>query len=89
MQDVIMYTTRICGYCSAAKRLLSQYDIDFKELDVSDDPQTRDWLIRATGQRTVPQIFIGGESIGGFRELRALAVEGSLLTKVQGDASLS
>ena len=82
MQEVTVYSTRICGYCTAAKRLLTQYGVDYKELDVSDDPETRRWLVQATGQRTVPQIFIGSESIGGFRELRALATKGDLVPMV-------
>ena len=85
MQKVRMYTTRICGFCTAAKRLLAQYDIEYEELDVSNDPSSRQWLIEVTGQRTVPQIFIGETSIGGFNELRMLANRGGLVTMVNED----
>lgn len=73
-----MYTTRICGYCVAAKRLLSARGIPFSEVDVSRDVEKRAWLVQATGQRTVPQIFIGDESIGGYDELAALDRSGRL-----------
>ncbi|MCB9527889.1 MAG: glutaredoxin 3 [bacterium] len=78
MKPVRVYTTRICGYCVAAKRLLDRKGIAFEEIDVSEDPATRHWLVTTTGQRTVPQIFIGDEPIGGFTELRGLDMSGEL-----------
>ncbi len=78
MNPVRVYTTRICGYCFAAKRLLAGRDIPFEEIDVSDDRDQRMWLVEASGQRTVPQIFIGERSIGGYTELRAIARSGEL-----------
>ncbi len=84
MKKVRVYTTRICGFCNAAKKLLDQYDVEYEELDVSNDPLTRAWLVESTGQRTVPQIFIGETSIGGFRELRELAAKGGLVPMVNG-----
>ena len=78
MTDVKIYTTRFCGYCVAAKRLLRARSIPYEELDVSDDDAKRAWLVETTGQRTVPQIFIGGEAIGGYDELAALDRAGEL-----------
>jgi glutaredoxin 3 len=52
--------------------------IAFQEIDVSDDPDTRDWLVSTSGQRTVPQIFIDGRAIGGYIELAALERSGGL-----------
>lgn len=78
MNPVRVYTTRICGYCVAAKRLLDRKGVPFEEIDVSHDHETRAWLVQASGQRTVPQIFIGERSIGGFSELRALDLAGEL-----------
>lgn len=78
MNPVRVYTTRICGYCFAAKRLLASRDIPYEEIDVSDDRAQRLWLVEASGQRTVPQIFIGERSIGGYTELRAIARSGEL-----------
>lgn len=77
-ERVQVYTTLYCGYCVRAKALLKRLHIGFEEIDVSGDPAKRDWLVRASGQRTVPQIFIDGEPIGGFVELAALERAGGL-----------
>lgn len=58
--------------------MLTQKGVPFEDVDVSDDPAMRQEIARRSGQRTVPQIFIGEESIGGFMELRALEVSGEL-----------
>jgi len=79
MSDVTIYTTRVCGYCFAAKRLLSARKIAYEEIDVSGDDAKRAWLVEVTGGRkTVPQIFIRGQSIGGYEELKHLDVSGEL-----------
>lgn len=75
---VVMYSTPFCPYCGMAARLLKQERIPYKEVDVAGDHERRRWLLTATGQRTVPQIFINGRSIGGFDELSALARRGKL-----------
>ncbi len=75
---VVMYRTPYCPYCSMAARLLKQHEVAFEEVDVSGDDERRRWLLTATGQRTVPQIFINGRSIGGFDELSALTRRGEL-----------
>lgn len=81
--EVTLYTTRVCGYCIAAKRLLDARNVPYKEIDVSNDPAKRAWLVEATGRRTVPQIFIADESIGGFDELAALDRAGALAEKLK------
>jgi glutaredoxin 3 len=73
-----IYTTPWCGYCRAAERLLNKKGVAFENQDVSNDPQARRWLVEASGQNTVPQIFIDGKSIGGFSELDALDRRGEL-----------
>lgn len=81
---VTLYTTSACPYCHAAKALLDRKGIEFREIDVSDDAEF-DALIRRTGWKTVPQIFIGEEMIGGFRELMEFESNGkldSLLAKI-------
>ena len=80
--EVTLYTTRVCPYCIAAKRLLSRRGVSYKEIDVSADPEKRAWLVQATGRRTVPQIFIGSEAIGGYDELRTLDDDGLLDEKL-------
>jgi glutaredoxin 3 len=75
--DITVYTTRFCPYCRAAKDLLRSKKASFREIDVSDDDEF-DALVRRTGFKTVPQIFIGEKMIGGFNELAALDREGKL-----------
>ena len=78
MARVQVYSTRSCPYCVRAKRLLAERGIAFDEIDVSDDAELRADLIRRTGRRTVPQIFIDGKAIGGFEELYALDASAQL-----------
>jgi glutaredoxin 3 len=78
MTDVTMYTTPVCPYCVAAKRLLSARGIPYEEVDVSGDDAKRAWLVQTTGRRTVPQIFIKGQAIGGYDDLAALDGAGKL-----------
>jgi glutaredoxin 3 len=76
--DVRIYTTSYCGYCTAAKSLLRERGVEFQEIDCSSDASVRQWLIEQTGQRTVPQIFLGDVPVGGFSELSALDRAGKL-----------
>jgi glutaredoxin 3 len=80
--DVKMYSTSYCPYCTQAKALLKKRNIAFEEIDVTHDEAKRAWLVQASGRRTVPQIFINGESIGGSDELHALDRKGELMPKV-------
>lgn len=82
MKHVRLYTTLVCGYCYRAKLLLKERGIPFEEIDVTRDTAARIWLVGATGRRTVPQIFIGDEAIGGFEELRQLDRSGRLQAKL-------
>ena len=79
---VKIFTTPLCGYCMMAKRLLMSRGISYEEVDTSGDQTMRSWLITQTGQRTVPQIFIHGQSIGGYTELNALDRAGELTNMV-------
>jgi glutaredoxin 3 len=76
--EVTIYTTTYCGYCAMAKRLLAQKQVQFTEINVEDRDDLRAWLVEASGQRTVPQIFINGSSVGGFTDLSALDKKGEL-----------
>jgi glutaredoxin 3 len=75
---VRVYSTLICPYCIRAKVLLKSRQIAYEEVDVTGDRDARAWLVQATGRRTVPQIFIDEQPIGGFDELRKLDVSGEL-----------
>jgi len=79
MSQVEMYTTPFCGFCHAAKRLLTQKGVEFTEIDVSRDPSMRSVMMdRANGGYTVPQIFIDNAHVGGCDELYALERAGKL-----------
>ncbi len=79
MRSVEIYTTPICPYCHAAKRLLQKKGVAYAEIDVSRDPTLREAMIqRAKGRRTVPQIFVGDTHVGGCDDLYALDEAGKL-----------
>lgn len=78
MAEVIVYTTSMCGFCVAVKRLLSQKGVAFREIDVTGDRERRAWLLQETKQRTVPQVFIDGVPHGGFSDLQDLDRRGAL-----------
>ncbi len=79
MKPVEIYTTQTCPYCVAAKRLLTKKGVAFTEIDVGRDPMLRETMTRrANGSRTVPQIFIGGQHVGGCDDIHALDHAGAL-----------
>lgn len=79
MAKVEIYTTRTCPYCQAAKALLSRKGTAFEETDVGADANLRVAMTkRAGGRRTVPQIFINGQHIGGSDDLHELDRQGKL-----------
>jgi glutaredoxin 3 len=78
MARVEIYTKSWCGYCHRAKALLARKGVSFEEIDVTDDPAREQEMIRRSGRRTVPQVFIGGQSVGGSDELAALEAQGRL-----------
>ena len=79
MVTVEIYSSPLCGYCHAATRLLSSKGVSFQETDVLREPDRRaEMMERSQGGRTVPQIFINGEPIGGCDELYALEHAGKL-----------
>jgi glutaredoxin 3 len=79
MAKVEVYSTTYCPYCVRAKQLLDAKDVDYTEIDVTGDDAARVALVeKSGGRRTVPQIFINGQSIGGYDDLRALEESGKL-----------
>jgi len=73
-----IYSTPTCGYCAAAKNLLEAKQAEFESIDVSADRNELQKMIDLSGGRTVPQIFINDQSIGGYSELAALDSAGQL-----------
>jgi glutaredoxin 3 len=85
MAQIRVYSTAWCGYCTAAKRFLTDVKkVSFEEIDVTRDQDTRRWLRETTGQHTVPQIFVGATHVGGYTDLRALDASGGLDPLLRG-----
>ena len=79
MADVVMYSKSWCPYCDRAKALLTAKGQEWTEIDVEADSAKRDEMLgRSNGLRTVPQIFISEQHVGGFDELQALEDRGEL-----------
>ncbi len=76
--NVIIYTTDYCPYCHQAKNLLKRKKAAFTEVNVEHRPDLRSFLVQASRQRTVPQVFINGQSVGGFSDIAALDRKGEL-----------
>lgn len=78
MSDVKIYRTQYCPYCNMAERLFDELGVEYEEIDVTHDDKKRAELVETTGMRTVPQIFIKGEPVGGYTDVRALQESGEL-----------
>lgn len=78
MSKIIIYSTDYCPYCTQAKRLLEQKGAHYTEIRVDLDPVKKEEMITLSGRRTVPQIFINDQHIGGCDDLMKLASSGQL-----------
>ena len=84
MKNITVYSGPSCGFCDAAKRLLGRNNLEYKEIDISTDPNLMDEMIKkASGKRTIPQIFFDEDHIGGYQELRALEKDNKLKDKLK------
>lgn len=83
-----IYTADFCPYCVRAKRLLDEKDLDYIEYNLTHDDKGREALVsRAQGRRTVPQIFINNQPVGGFDDLYAMEQAGELDKLLQTGSS--
>jgi glutaredoxin 3 len=79
MAKVLMYSTAVCPYCIRAEQLLKRKGIlEIEKIRVDLQPELRAAMMEKTGRRTVPQIYINGEYVGGFDDLAALDHAGAL-----------
>ena len=78
MAKIEIFSSPQCGYCNQAKDLLRKKGLAFEDLDVSDDTHRQDFIERLPRARAIPQIFIGGNHIGGYEDLRLLEEQGRL-----------
>ncbi len=80
MANVEIYSTGICPYCTMAKQLLDRKGVEYTEIRIDLDPVKRQEMMQKSRQRTVPQIFINNEAIGGYTDLVAIDREQRLDT---------
>ncbi len=79
MKNVTVYMGPMCGYCDAAKRLLTKKNIPYKEINIAlQEGKLEEMLSKSNGRKTIPQIFFNDLHIGGYEELRALEKNGEL-----------
>ena len=78
MNNIKIYTTSWCGPCKMAKRLLDEKGYAYEEIDIEEKDWSREDLFNKTGGRTVPQIVIEGETIGGYDDLFKMENQGKL-----------
>lgn len=79
MAKILMYCTAVCPYCVRAEQLLKRKGVvEIEKIRVDIQPELRDAMIEKTGRRTVPQIFINGEHVGGYDDLALLDHDGKL-----------
>ncbi len=83
---VTVYTKQHCPFCVRAKRLLDRKGVAFDEISVEGKDELRTWLVEKSGQMTVPQIFVGERSLGGFSDIDALDQQGKLDPLLRGEA---
>ncbi|MBK9034748.1 MAG: glutaredoxin 3 [Myxococcales bacterium] len=78
MATVVIYTRAMCPFCWRATKLLDKKGVAYEERDCTGDNATRAWLVEATGQNTVPQVFINDRPVGGYDDIAALDRRGEL-----------
>ena len=84
MPPVKMFTTAVCPYCVRAKQLLKARGVEhIEEVRIDQLPEERSRMMALTGRRTVPQIFMGDQHVGGCDDLIALDGRGGLLPLLQ------
>ena len=91
MNDVGIYIKDWCGYCALAEELLSRKGVNYRVFDITNDSAGQAHMVRKSGRKTVPQIFIGNRHIGGSDDLIAAEFSGQLdgLLSATGDGALS
>lgn len=79
--EVMMYTRTQCSFCDRAKQLLDAIGVTYQEINLDDNKErVTEMIQKSEGRRSVPQIFINGQSVGGFDDLAALQQSGQLKT---------
>ena len=83
MKKIIMYSSILCSYCKAAKKLFEEENLQYSEILIDNSSSLREDMIKkSSGRRTVPQIFFGNSHIGGFDDLQELKINKKLMTQL-------
>jgi len=82
MANIEIYSKVWCPYCAKAKALLKAKDLPYTDIDITHDLDAQNTMVERSGRRTVPQIFIDGEAIGGYDDLASLNATGELDRKL-------
>lgn len=85
MSKVLIYSKKSCPFCVRAKALLDRKGVPYEEIDAEGNDELRVWLAEASGQKTVPQIFVDGRPLGGFSDIDALDRQGKLDPLLRGE----
>jgi glutaredoxin 3 len=80
--SLIVYTKDYCPYCTMAKNLLTSIGATYKEVDVTDNQELLMQIVAKSRMRTVPQIFLGDECLGGYTDIASLHADGNLVVKL-------
>ena len=76
---ILIYSSMLCPYCFAAKKLLKKLNLNFEEILVDNDPKKKDQMIKlSNGRMTVPQVFFGENHVGGYDDLKRFHEKGKL-----------
>ena len=85
MRTITVYTRQFCGFCIKATRVLAEAGYAFEEIAADSNPALRAELLQRSGQSTLPQIFVGDESVGGYRELTIMLSNGRFKQLLERD----
>jgi len=85
MAKIQIYSKKSCPFCVRAKALLDRKGVPYEEIDAEGNDELRVWLAEASGQKTVPQIFVDGRPLGGFSDIDALDKQGKLDPVLRGE----
>jgi glutaredoxin 3 len=85
MRKITVYTRQLCGFCTRATRVLAEAGYAFEEIAADGNPALRAELLKRSGQSTLPQIFVGEESVGGYRELANAMSDGRFAQLIERD----
>ena len=76
--DIVVYSTEVCPYCVMAKKLLKSKGLTYREIDITHDEALQQEMVARSGRRTVPEIFIDDDFVGGYDDLARLNATGEL-----------